>query len=62
MQTRNPQKVLGERGVKRGDDYRGENKRMLWNMPTVNTQIKEYQMHLFASQSESDCGGLKIIV
>lgn len=62
MQIRNPQKVLRERGVKRGDDYRGENKHMFWNLPTVNTQMKEYQMHLLASQRESDGSGLKIIV
>lgn len=53
MPIRNPQKVLRERG----NDYRGEKKSMFWKSSTGNTQIKEYQMHFFASQRKPDHGG-----
>lgn len=35
---------------------------MLWKLSTGNTQMKTYQMRVFASQRRSDYDGLKIIV
>ena len=37
-------------------------KSVFWKLSTGNTQIKEYQMHSFASQRKPDHGGLQITV
>lgn len=43
MQIGNPQKVLRERGVKRGSDYRREKKCMIWNFLLVIPKLRSIE-------------------